>query len=203
MRSIQRMAWTVLFFGAVLSASCGGQKQPAQKLVGDVEASVIAASAEAAKYVPDRLAEVQGKLAVLKSSFEQGDYAAVLSAGPAVLAEAQELATAAAAKQDAVLKALNDEWTGLAGALPGDIMALQGRIDSLQTKSGRKGGAGVDVAAAKSALSDAESLWSKAQAAFASGNLGEAVSTAKEVKGKLEAVAASVKLQLPPPQESA
>ena len=41
------------------------------------------------------------------------------------------------------------------------------------------------------------SLWSKAQAAFAAGNLDEAVSTAQDVKAKIEPVAATLKLDLP------
>jgi hypothetical protein len=193
----------VLCAAALLLAACAGQKQPAQKLIGDVEATVIAASAEAAKYVPDQLAEVQAKLGLLKASFDRQDYAAVMSAGPAVLGEAQDLATAAAAKQDAVLKALNEEWNELAGSVPGDVSALQNRIDMLGRKSSKALAAGIDLPAAKAALSDATLLWSKAQGAFASGNLGEAVGTAKDVKVKLEAVAGAVKLQLPAPQESA
>ena len=57
--------------------------------------------------------------------------------------------------------------------------------------------AGIDLDAAKAAESDAMSLWSKAQAAFAAGNLDEAVNTAKDVKAKIEATAASLKLNLP------
>ncbi len=41
-----------------------------------------------------------------------------ISGAPAVLAAAQSLATAAAAKKDEVLKALNDKWTALAGSVP-------------------------------------------------------------------------------------
>jgi hypothetical protein len=63
--------------------------------------------------------------------------------------------------------------------------------------------AGIDLAAAKSGLSDATSLWSKAQAAFASGNLDEAVSTAKDVKAKIDALAASLKLDLAAPATEA
>jgi hypothetical protein len=198
MQMIQRVShYAVISMAAIILAACAGQKEPAQKLIGDVEATVTAASAEAAKYVPDQLADVQIKLGALKASFDKQDYAAVVTGAPAVLSEAKGLATAAAAKKDEVLKALNDEWTGLAGSLPGAVTAIQSRIDILSKKSSKKLAAGIDLDAAKAGVGDAASLWSKAQAAFAAGNLDEAVSTAKAVKAKVAALAASLKLDLP------
>ena len=85
---------------------------------------------------------MQAKLSGLKASFDKQDYAGVVTGAPAVLSAAQGLATAAAAKKDEVLKALNDEWTGLAGALPGDVSAIQSRIDMLSKKSNKKAGQG-------------------------------------------------------------
>ena len=198
MQFFQRVSrYAVISMAAIILAACASQKEPAQKLIGDVEATVAAASTEAAKYVPDQLADVQAKLAGLKESFDKQDYAAVVTGGPAVLSAAQGLATAAAAKKDEVLKALNDEWTGLAGSLPGDVTAIQNRIDELSKKSNKKQAKGIDLDAAKTGVGDANSLWSKAQAAFAAGNLDEAVSTAKDVKAKVEALAATLKLDLP------
>jgi hypothetical protein len=197
MRCIRRAHGYALICAIIVLAACAGQKEPAQKLLGDIEATVNAASSEAAKYVPDQLADVQSKLGALKASFDKQDYAAVVTGAPAVLAAAQGLATAAAAKKDEVLKALNDQWTGLAGSLPGDVTAIQSRIDAWSKKSAKKAAAGVDLDAAKAGLADATSLWSKAQAAFASGNMDEAVSAAKDVKAKVDAVAASLKLDLP------
>ena len=198
MQMIQRVShYALISMAAIVLSACAGQKEPAQKLIGDVESTVTAASAEAAKYVPDQLAEVQSKLGALKASFEKQDYAGVVTGAPTVLSAAQGLATAAAAKKDAVLKALNGEWTGLAGSLPGNVTAIQSRIDSLSKKSNKKLAAGIDVDAAKAGVGEATSLWSKAQAAFAGGNLDEAVSTAKVVKAKIEAVATSLKLDLP------
>jgi len=198
MQFIQRAhRYAVISAAVIVLAACAGQKEPAQKLLGDIEATVTAASSEAAKYVPDQLADVQGKLGSLKASFDKQDYAAVVTAAPAVLAAAQGLATAAAAKKDEVLKALNDQWTGLAGSLPGDVTSIQSRIDALSKKTAKKAAAGVDLDAAKAGLADATSLWSKAQAAFASGNLDEAVSAAKDVKAKVDAAAAALHLDLP------
>ena len=67
-------------------------------------------------------------------------------------------------------------------------------MELLSKKSSKKMAAGIDLAAAKSGLGDATSLWSKAQAAFASGNLDEAVRTAKDVKARIDALATSLKL---------
>ncbi|MGB6307156.1 MAG: hypothetical protein WBF89_05120 [Steroidobacteraceae bacterium] len=200
MQFFQRVSqYAVISMAAIILAACASQKEPAQKLIADVESTVAAASTEAAKYVPDQLADVQAKLSGLKASFDKQDYAAVVTGGPAVLTAAQGLATAAAAKKDEVLKALNDQWTGLAAALPADVTAIQNRIDMLSKKANKKQAKGIDLDAAKAGAGDASSLWSKAQAAFAAGNLDEAVSTAKDVKSKVDAVAASLKLDLPAP----
>jgi hypothetical protein len=200
MQSLARVGrFTLLSLAAIALAACAGQKEPAQKLLADIEATVTAAAPEAAKYVPDQLMEVQTKYGELKTSFDKQDYAAVISGAPPVLAAAQTLATAAAAKKDEVLKALNDKWMGLAGTVPEYATAVQNRIDVLRKKSSKKLAAGMDLDAAKSNLDQATSLWSKAQAAFASGNMDEAVRTAQEVKGRVEAVAATLKLELTAP----
>jgi hypothetical protein len=179
--------------------ACSGQKEPAQKLLLDTDATIIAASAEAAKYVPQQLADVQRQYADLKASFDKQDYAGVVGAAPAVLGAAQTLATSAAAKKDEVLKALNDDWTGLAAVVPEEQSAIQNRLEQLSLKANKKQAAGVDLDGSKASLSDAMSLWSKATAAFAAGNLDEAVATAKAVKAKLDPLAAALKVTVPTP----
>jgi hypothetical protein len=199
MQLMQRVShYALMTIAAIVLAACSGQKEPAGRLVGDIEATVIAASGEAAKYVPDQLADVRAKLASLKAAYDKQNYADVVANGPGVLTAAQDLATAAASEKDVILKALADEWARLADAFPADVAAIQNRIELLSRKSSRKLAAGMDVEAAKSGAADAQSLWSKAQAAFAAGNLDEAVNTAKAVQAKLAAVAASLKLELPP-----
>ena len=203
MHMVQRVShYALISMAALIMAACAGQKEPAQKLISDIESTVTAASTEAAKYVPDQLADVQSKLGGLKASFDKHDYAAVVTGAPAVLSAAQNLATSAAAKKDEILKALNDQWTGFSGILPAAVTALQNRIDLLSKKSSKKLAAGIDLDTAKAGVGDAASLWSKAQAAFAAGNLDEAVSTAKDVKAKVEALAASLKLDLTAPAAS-
>ena len=165
-----------------MMAACAGQKEPAHKLLADIDATVMAASDEAAKYIPDQLKDVQSRYGALKASFDKKDYPAVVNGAPDVLAAAQDLATAAAAKKDQVLKLLDDQWRALAGSVPDSLTAIQNRIAELRKPSNKRRAASVNLEAAQSGLSDAQSLWSKAQAAFASGNLDEAVRTGQEVK---------------------
>ena len=79
------------------------------------------------------------------------------------------------------------------------MTAIQNRIDLFSKKSNRKLAKGIDLDAAKSDLSDATSLWSKAQGAFGNGNMDEAVTAAKGAKVRLDALATSLKMDLPAP----
>jgi hypothetical protein len=197
MLSAKRIAhFALMSLAALVLAACAGQKEPAQRLIAEIQATITAASGEAAKYVPGELQEVESKFGELQAAFDKKDYPAVVSGAQAVLGAAQSLATDAAAKKDEVLKALNDKWMGLAGSVPGYMTAIQNRLDFLGKKANKKAAAGIDIEAAKSGLSEAMSLWSKAQAAFAGGNMQEAVATAQSVKTQLESVAAALKLDL-------
>jgi len=186
----------LICLAAILLAACG-QREPAQKMLNDIDAAVNAASSEAAKYAPERLIDVQTKLGDLKAAFGRQDYKAVVAAAPPVLLEAQGLASEAAAKKAGAMRMLNDQWTSLSAAMPGSMSAIHNRIDLLSKKSSRKLAKGIDLNAAKSDLDDATSMWSKAQGAFGNGNMDEAVKAAKDAKAKLDAVAASLKVDLP------
>jgi fermentation-respiration switch protein FrsA (DUF1100 family) len=202
MVSMQRNSFALAMLLAVMLAGCAAQKHSAENLIGQIEATVSAAEPEAAKYVPEKLNEVRTQLAGLREAFDRKDYAGVVSGAPSVLSAAQTLATAAAAKKDAILAVLNDDWTGLVEAVPGEVTTLQSRVDLLGRKSGAKPPKGVDVEAARGRMDDVTALWSQARAAFAAGNLTEAVATAKDVKSKADALAADLKLDIARPAGS-
>lgn len=204
MLSVPRVRQAALIsLAALMIAACSSQREPAQKMINDIEMAVSMASADAAKYVPDELNDVQTRLGDLKAAFDRQDYGSVATAAPAVLNEAMGLASAAAAKKAEVVSGLNEQWTSLSGAVPGYMTAIRIRIDLLSKKSARKLAVGIDLDAAKSGLSDATSLWSKAQGAFGNGNMDEAVTAAKDVKAKLEGLAVSLKMDLSAPAATA
>jgi hypothetical protein len=173
--------------------------QPAQRSISDTEAALAAAAPDAAKYVPDQLAAVRRELDDLKATFDRQDYGAVLEAAPAVMERAQALGNASAAKKAELTQALGDEWSTLAARLPGYVESIQSRIEFLARRSNRKMAAEFDLDAARGSLSEELSVWSKAQAAFATGNLSEAVSTAKSLETGLEGLARTLKLELKAP----
>jgi hypothetical protein len=187
--------YLALYSAAILIVACANQMEPAKNALDNINATLGAASADAQKYVPEKLASAQSKVAELTAYFDKKDYAAVVTGAPAVLAEVNGLAGAAAAKKDEILKALGNEWRSLAASVPQSVTAVQTRIDALsKTKHVPKD---IDLTAAKSGLADATSAWEKAQSAFKSGNAPDAVTAAKDAKSKVESAAAALKLNLP------
>ncbi len=195
MKSSQRIPrFLTLCSFAILFVACMSQMEPAKNALDNISATLNSVSADAQKYVPDQFAQAQGKVAGLTASFEKKDYAAVVAGAPAVLAQVRGLADAVATKKDEMVKAVGNEWRGLAASVPQTLNAVQTRIDALsKTKRVPKD---VDLGAAKSGLADATSAWDKAQEAFKSGNPADAVAAAKDAQGKLVAAAAALKLNL-------
>jgi hypothetical protein len=191
----------VLFLAtlSLMLGACSTQKEPARRMLGDIDAALQTASADAAQYVPDQLAEVQKKRGELQASYDRKDYSSVVGEAPPVLSAAQGLESAATARRDEITKGFNLEWTGMATTLPGDASAIQNRITFLSQKKHRMLATGVDLESAESSLNDANTLWSRAQADYTAGHLQDAVTTAKSVKSKLDALAASMKLDLSQP----
>ena len=186
-----RLAATLV--AALALAACANQMEPAKKMLGEVDAAVAAAGADAQKYVPEQVASVNQKLGDLKTAFDKQDYKAIIAGAPALLAEAKGLADAAAAKKKEVLEALNAQWTGVSAALPRAVAGLEARIATL--KKGKKLPDGVSkeaVAGAGAALTEIKSMWGEATTAFGAGNVQAALDKAKGVKAKADELAAKL-----------
>jgi hypothetical protein len=187
--------YLTVYFAAILIVACANQMEPAKNALDNINATLAAASADAQTYIPDQLAGAQSKVAALKVSFDNKDYAAVVAGAPAVLAEVSGLAGEAAAKKDENLKVLGNEWRSLAASIPPSVAAVQTRVDALsKTKHVPKD---IDLTAAKSGLTDATAAWAQAQSEFKSGNVSDAVNVAKDAKSKLDSAASALKINLP------
>jgi hypothetical protein len=178
-----------------LAAACTSQLEPAQRMLGDVTVTMAEISADASAAMPEQYAEVQRQIAELQTRFDHEDYGAVIAEGPAVLAAAHKLGQAAAARKAQIAQQLNAVWAQRAQKLPDEFSTIERRLDFLSAPANRRAAAGIDLGAARNAVREAVSLWSKAQAAYAAGNLPEAVQTADAVQAKADALAQV----LPPP----
>ena len=165
---------------ALVLVACSPQKEPAGKMISDIQAALSAAP-DAAKYAPDQLADVQEKLGSLEAAYDKKDYKGVVKDGQPVLSQAQALESAATAKKDLIDRGFKDQWSTLANSVPGNAGAIQSRIDFLSKKENKKLASGVDLSEARSSLSDAEARWTKAQDSYGQGNLEGAVIIARTV----------------------
>jgi hypothetical protein len=174
-------------------AACANKMEPAQKAIADIEAAVSAAGDDAAKYIPDQVQAVTDQVANLKAMFDKKDYKGVLAAAPAILAQAQGLVAASAARKTEVMDQLSGDWSGLSASVPQAMAAIQSRVDVL-SKS-KKLPSGMDAATldgVKSGLAEATDMWTQATSAQASGDLEQAVSLGNQVKTRADELLAQL-----------
>jgi hypothetical protein len=174
----------------LLFAGCANQKEPAEKAVARVEASLSEFKVDAEKYAADELKDVEASIARLKSGLAKQDYKTVVMQAPTVTSAVAALKeTTAKKKADAeeMLAAAQQEWTELSTRVPEMVAKLQAKVDSLGKS--RKLPNGMDKAGFESAKQEFESLktsWAEAGAEFGSGMVADAVRRARAAKAKGE-----------------
>ena len=188
MKTIQPYTrFIALVLAAFAIAGCANKMEPAQKAIADIEAAVAAAGEDATKYIPDQVQAVNDQVANLRAMFDKKDYKGVLAAAPAVLTQAQGLASAAAARKTEMMDMYAGEWSTLASSVPQAVAAIQSRVDIL-SKSKRLP-AGMDAATldgVKTGLAEANTMWAQATEAQAAGDLEQAVTLAQQVKTRTD-----------------
>lgn len=188
MRALKMLA--AIAATAMLITGCANQKEPAEKAVSQVEASLSQFKADAEKYAAEELQGVEESIAKLKGELAAKNYKAVVMQTPNVASTVAALKdTVAKKKADAeqILAAAQQEWTDLSASVPEMVAKLQAKVDSL-TKS-RKLPKGVDKAAfdaAKAEFETVKSSWAEASAEFSSGMVADAVRRARAAKAKAE-----------------
>jgi hypothetical protein len=180
----------VVAAAAVLMTGCANQKEPAEKAVAQVEASLAQFKDDAEKYAAEELKGAQESIDKLKAELANKNYKAVVMQTPNVASTVASLKdTVAKKKADAeeMLAAAQQEWTELSASVPEMVTKLQAKVDSF-SKS-RKLPKGLDKAGFETAKQDFEALkssWAEAGAEFGSGMVADAVRRARAAKAKAE-----------------
>jgi len=174
--------------------ACAGNKDAASTAIKAAEDAYNAVKGEAMKYVPDKAKAVEDAIKAAKDTFDKGNYDAALSAAKALPDKVKELSTAAAAKKTELTKA----WDEMSAGLPKMLDAVKSRLDILSQS--KKLPAGLDKAkldGAKSGYATAVKMWDDAKAAFAGGNMADAMAKAATVKEKAVEVMTTLGMQVP------
>jgi hypothetical protein len=187
MRSMRLLA---VVAAALFFTGCANQKEPAEKGVAQVEASLSSFREDAEKYAADDLRGVEDSIARLKGELASKNYKAVVMQTPTVRSNVAALKQTVATKKaeaEEMLAAAQQEWTDLSARVPDMVTKLQAKVDSM-TRS-RKLPKDMDKAAFETAKTDFETLkssWAEAGAEFNSGMVADAVRRARAAKAKGE-----------------
>jgi hypothetical protein len=172
----------------LVMAGCANQKEPATQAVAAAEAALAAVKDDATRFLPDDLQGVEASLTSLKNSLAKGDFKAVVSGAPAVMASLSSLKDAAGAKKaefDTANAAAMTEWTALSTDLPKMVGAIESRIGILAgAKRLPRNLSQESFDSAKAGLDVLKASWGEATAAATAGNAVDAVAKAKSVQSK-------------------
>lgn len=180
---------------ALTLVSCATEKGAATAAIKAAETAWTAAKDNVMKVLPADAKTVEDAIAAAKTSLEQGDAKAALTAVKDIPAKIQELTTSLGAKETE----LKGVWETLSANLPGVVTTVQKRVDILSKAKSLP--AGLDKAAfdqVKTDLSTATSTWVEAESAQKAGNIGEAVAKAIDVKGLVVKALTALKMPVPP-----
>ena len=180
---MNRLRLVAALTALIVLGACS-QKDPAQEAITAAEDALNAVYEDAAKYVPERYAEVKGQLESARAAFKEERYAEAIAAVRNVPAEAESLAQEAAAAKARRIAELNAEWSRISGSLPDLLAGIGGRLGELAKL--RKLPEGMDrqlLDEAGAALASARTAWEEAGAAQARDDLETAVAKARDAEG--------------------
>lgn len=174
----------------LIITACANQKEPAEKAVAQVEASLSQIRDDAEKYSSDELKGVDESIARLKGELAAKNYKAVVLQTPNVASTVSALKESVARKKadaEEMMAAAQQEWSELSTRVPEMVNKLQSKVDSLSRT--RKFPKGLDKAGFETAKAEFETMkasWAEASAEFSSGMAADAVRRARAAKAKGE-----------------
>ena len=191
---IRKSLWSATFAALVLLAACAGQKEPATQALASVEASLAELRDDGTRFAKEQLDAVEGKVTELKARFERREYKEVVAGTnelqPQIAALKADVETKRGAFNMAVANA-TASWTATAATLPGQIEAVEKRIEQL-VKSRRMKAESEE----RLRLDEVKNLWSDSNNLLTSEQQVEAAVKADEAKTKLAELAGKMKVKL-------
>lgn len=185
--SLPRLMMAALVAMAI--AACADYKTPANDAVAKIDNELSGIRAQAGKYVPDGLAEVEAQVAELKAGIEQKEYQAVVATAPRVMKAVNKLVVDAALAKDAYNKKMLSDWATFATEMPKVIASVDSQIMRYTSRGGLPKGLSRDAFKETVATFDAaKSAWAEAAAAGNEGKVEEAVAKTNEVKPVIDGV---------------
>jgi hypothetical protein len=176
---------------ASLALACG--KGAADQAIAAASVALDQAKPDLERYLPDELKALSNSLSSTKAAFDKGDYKGALASCQALLSRIQAAVEAAGKKKDELMAA----FTQLKDGVPGRLNALERRLAKLASATTLP--ADLDQATVATAQANLESVtqgWTEAVSKFDQGDVVAAVTSANEVKLRVEEMA---KVFLPSP----
>ena len=177
---------------AALAVACS--KAPAEAALKAADESVTAARRDGEKFAPQQLKALTDAAKAAHAEFDRGDYAAAKTSAEGVVADAQDVRKAAAAKKEEATKA----WGELQGRVPGLREAIRAKLDELAAmKRLPKGVTAAQLADAKSGLAAFDQDWTDATAAAQLGDLIAALEKGRAASARAQELRNALGLAAP------
>jgi hypothetical protein len=172
-------------------AACASQKEPAEAALANLETKFQEAGAEIQKYLPERYAEVEARIATLRESIASKDYGDVVTGAAAAGDDLKRAVADARIRRAQILVEMESEWTELSKSMPAMITAMDKKISAQRGRAPQ----GMTAEAWKQTIADydaARDAWSRAAAEMSNKTFEATVLAARDAKAKIVAIMESL-----------
>lgn len=175
---------------AVATVACADRAEPAAIAVGKMQGAFDAVRFEALRYAPDEEPPVEAAVTVVTAALVNGqNYDQIVVDAEAVMPRIASLGETVVERKVQLMKT----WSDITQALPASLDSAAAQIDVLAAATVRHTTARrAALDSARRALEASTSAWDDARAAFARGNLKDAVQKAESSRAQLQVVTASL-----------
>jgi hypothetical protein len=172
-------------------AACASQKEPAEAALADIETKFKDAGAEIQKYLPERYAEVEARIASLRESVASQDYGDVVAGASAAADDLKRAVADARIRRAQILVEMESEWTELSKSMPAMIAEMDKKISAQRGRPPQS----MTAEAWKQTIADydaARDAWSRAAAEMSNKTFEATVLAARDAKARIVAIMESL-----------